>query len=359
MIVLPVADNKDKKQMQILKKKLLTRFVFAAVFFLLMLNADAFAVTALDKSNKHYKKGLAFYEKGKFKAAEEEFKKAILASSQAKEQHYKNGLKFYAQGKYKEARIEFQKALDATKQENDQHYKKGLILYNQGRYKEAEQEFQKAISIIKDDRKVEQFVESKPEEVRKTLEYIIGNGDVLLIKVWQNPDLDDEVIVRPDGRISFALVGDVMATGLTISEFREDLTSKLKEFIRNPQVSISIKAIGGEKVIVLGQVRNPGVYQLTGKKTVLEAVSLAGGFTEHAVVSSVMLIEGGFEKPEPKRLNLTKALKYADVSDNVVLGTDDMIYVPRKFIKDVNYFLQQFLDPVSRGLFIRRELRDF
>ncbi|MCK4995135.1 MAG: polysaccharide biosynthesis/export family protein [Candidatus Omnitrophica bacterium] len=345
--------------MRILRKRKLIGCVLAVVGLFFFAVAGVNAATVLDKSNRHYQKGLEFYEKGKFKAAEAEFKKAILASSQAKENYYNNGLKLYDQGKYEEARAEFQKAIEATKQENDQHYKRGLILYNQGRYKEAEQEFQKAISTIKDDKKVERFVASKTDQGRKTLEYIIGNGDVLFIKVWQNSDLDDEVIVRPDGRISFTLVGDVIATGMTISEFRQDLTSKLKEFIRSPQVSVSIKAIGGKKVIILGQVKSPGVYQLTGAKTILEAVSLAGGFTEHAVVSSVMLIEGGFEKPEPKRLNLVKALERADISDNVALKTDDMIYVPRKFIKDVNYFLQQFLDPVSRGLFIRRELRDF
>lgn len=278
--------------MLILRKRILITCVLAVVSLFLVRPVFVYAQTALEKSERYYQKGLEFYEKGNFKAAEAEFKKAILASSQAKEQYYKSGLKLYEQGKYKEARVEFQKAIEATKKENDQHYKKGLILYNQGRYKEAEQEFQKAISTIKEDKKVEQFVESESEHGRKTLEYIIGNGDMLLIKVWQNSDLDDEVIVRPDGRISFTLVGDVMATGLTISEFRVDLTAKLQEFIRNPQVSVSIKSIGGEKVIVLGQVKNPGVYQLTGTRTILEAVSLAGGFTEHAVEDSVMLIEG-------------------------------------------------------------------
>lgn len=345
--------------MLIFQKRKLILCVVAAAFLFLIAAAQVNAAAILDKSNRHYQKGLELYEKGKFKAAEAEFQKAILASSQAKEEYYNNGLKLYGQGKYKESRVEFQKAIEAAKQENDQHYKKGLILYNQGRYKEAEEEFQKAISTINDDKKVEKFAASKSEKGIETLEYIIGNGDVLDVKVWQNSDLDDEVIVRPDGRVSFALVGDIIATGLTISEFRDDLTLKLREFIRSPQVSVSIKAIGGKKVIVLGQVKTPGVYQLMGTKTILEAVSLAGGFTEHAVISSVMLIEGGFEKPDPKRLDLTKALARADISDNVVLNTDDMIYVPRKFIKDINYFLQQFLDPVSRGLFIKRELRDF
>jgi polysaccharide export outer membrane protein len=346
--------------MLIFRKKIFKNFILIITLLLICETFQAQAATLLNKSNLHYKKGLELYKKGKYRAAEIEIEKAIAASAKAKEQFYKKGLIFYEQGKYKDSKIEFQKALDATKQENDQHYKKGLILYNQGKYKEAEAEFQKAISSIKKDKKVEKFVkgEDKPKAGRKKLEYIIGNGDVLLIKVWQNADLDDEVIVRPDGRISFTLIGDVTAKGLTISEFREELTLKLREFIRNPQVSVSIKKIGGEKVIILGQVRHPGVYELTGRKTALEAISLAGGFTDHAVVSSVMLVEGGFEKPKPKRLNLTKALKRADVSDNIVLTTDDIIYVPKRFIRDVNYFLQQFLEPIYQGFFINREIEN-
>jgi hypothetical protein len=72
-----------------------------------------------------------------------------------------------------------------------------------------------------------------------------------------------------------------------------------------------------------------------------------------------MLVRGGFAKPVPRRLDLTKALTKADVSDNVILESDDMVYVPRRFVRDVNYFLRMFLDPVTQGFFIRRELRDF
>ena len=158
--------------------------------------------------------------------------------------------------------------------------------------------------------------------------------------------------------ISFPLVGEITAAGLTISDFREELTNGLKEFIKYPQVSVSIRKIAGEKVIVLGEVKNPGIYILSGRKTILEAVGLAGGFTQHAVPSSVMLIKGGFEKPKPTRLNLTKALKRADVSDNRVIESEDMIYVPRKFIRDVNYFLSQFLNPLYQGFFINREIED-
>lgn len=318
----------------------------------------SYAATGLEQSMKYYDKGMLLYEKGKYKAAEKELRKAISASEKAKEAHYKKGLMLYENGKYQEAEQEFQEAIKAAKKENDQHYKRGLILYNQGRFKEAEEEFQKAIATITKDGRREQLKEKKSENGKKTLEYTIAKGDLLIIKVWQNPDLADEVIVRPDGMISFPLVGDLQAEGLTISEMKERLTAKLKEFIKYPQVSISIKAIAGQKVIILGEVENPGVYLVTGNKTILEAISLAGGFTDHAVVSSVMLIKGGFENPKPTRLNLTKALKRADISDNLMLESEDMVYVPRKFIRDVNYFLRQFLDPVYQGFFIHREIED-
>lgn len=105
---------------------------------------------------------------------------------------------------------------------------------------------------------------------------------MLHISVWENPDLEQDVIVRPDGKISFPLIDEVQAEGLTISELDKVMTEKLKEYIRYPDVSISLKKMAGERIIVLGEVKSPGVYTLSGRKTVLEAVALAGGFTKDA-----------------------------------------------------------------------------
>ncbi|MBU4304526.1 MAG: polysaccharide biosynthesis/export family protein [Candidatus Omnitrophica bacterium] len=325
-----------------------------------------------DEADTYYQQGLILYQQGNYSEAEKKFQQAISAAKDKKEVHYQKGLQLYGEKKYNEAEQEFEQAIIKTERESDQYYKNGLVLYNQGRYREAQEEFQKAISIIKQGRK-QQAVQDKDTEknipqaaevsalpVRKdSAEYLIGRGDSLMVKVWQNPDLNDELIVRPDGMISFPLVGDMPAAGLTVREFNAHLTQSLKEYIRNPQVSVAVKNISGKRVIVLGQVRSPGIYSVTGRKTILEAVGLAGGFTEDAVISSIMLVKGGFEKPVPKRLDLTKALKKADVSDDAVLETEDIIYVPRRFIKDVNYFLKLFLEPVSHGLFIKREFRDF
>jgi polysaccharide export outer membrane protein len=159
--------------------------------------------------------------------------------------------------------------------------------------------------------------------------------------------------------ISFPLAGEVKAGGRTIEALRKELTEELKEFIKYPQVSVTVKSLGGKRVIVLGEVMSPGIYALTGEQTTLEAIGMAKGFTEHAVPSSVMLIQGGVENPQAKRLNLTKALDKADISDNVLMGEGDMVYVPRKFIRNANYFATQVLEPLYRAAFIAREVDDF
>jgi len=328
---------------------------FLGVVLLSGIGSDAYGQQTIDD---YYNQGLLLYQQGRYSEAENKFQEALNATKTEKEQYYQRGVALYEQGRYKEAEQEFAKAIAMKEQESDQYYKRGLLLYHQGKYKEAQQEFNQAISTAGEGKMAPSAV-SAPGTAPQPPEYFISNGDLLLIKVWQNPDLDTEAIVRPDGMVSFPLVGDVVAVGTTIQAFRETLTEKLKEYIKNPQVSISMKTIAGRRVVILGQVRSPGVYSVSGRNTILEAIGMAGGFTEDAVGASVMLVRGGFAKPVPLRLDLTKALTKADVSDNVILESDDMVYVPRRFVRDVNYFLRMFLDPVTQGFFIRRELRDF
>jgi polysaccharide export outer membrane protein len=353
-----------------MNRKFLKYLLFSFAFGFLVFNSDPGLAKGDRIAEEHYQKGLSFYQAGEYKKAEEEFEKAIEKTKKTKDFHYQKGVMYYEKGEYKKAEAEFKKALDATEQENDQHYRKGLILYNQGKYAEAHKEFQKAISEIKKEKAdeiakpVQQADAGKADENEVSLPperstYLINNGDVLDIKVWQHPDLADQLLVRPDGMISFPLVGEMKAADKTISQFREDLADGLREFIKYPQVSVSVSTFGGNRVIILGQVRSPGVYTISNGKTVLEAIGLAGGFTEDAVTPSVMLVKGGFQNPVPRRLDLNKALKKADLADNLVLEAEDMIYVPRRFIKDVNYFLKAFLDPVASGLYIRRELRNY
>ena len=196
-------------------------------------------------------------------------------------------------------------------------------------------------------------------EEPQLLEYTISDEDTLYISVWQEENLSQEVIVRPDGKLSFPLAGDVPAAGLTFTQLKEELTKRLKDYVKYPMVSISLKKLGGRKVIVLGEVGTAGVYSVTGKCTVLEAIGRAGGFTAHAVPSSVILIRGGLESPEGKRLNLSRTINKTDMSQNVALQPEDVVYVPKKFIANVNYAVTQILGPVSQGAYTAKTFSDW
>ena len=242
-------------------------------------------------------------------------------------------------------------------------YLQGNIYYQQAKYKEAQEEFQKALDLLNN---IEETPVSQPEEQKEPetppeqkeskgqLEYVIGEEDILFVAVWQNPDLTQDAIVRPDGKISFPLIGDILAKGRTVSQLDQEITKRLKEYIRQPEVSISIKKLGGNKVMVLGEIAKPGVYAVTGAKTILEAISLAGGFTKDAVASSVVLIRGGFENPQAERINLSKALT-GQARLNVSLLSEDIVFVPKKFIANINYFLEQIIGPLSKGAYATRD----
>jgi len=258
-------------------------------------------------------------------------------------------------------------AVDLTfKEKVEEHYTLGQIYYEHGLYDEAEVEFQKALEVSKKIPAEKPKKKSSKRVSRKTIpatqpsnhiensildgkEYIIGTGDVLYIMVWDNADLTQEVIVRPDGKISFPLIDEIRALGETISSLDKMITVRLQEYIRHPDVSVSLKEIYGERVVVLGEVSKPGVYKLEGRKTVSEALALAGGYTDDAVLRSVIVIRGGLKNPNAKRVNLAHALERGKFEHDIRVEAKDIVYVPKKFIADVNYYLTQILNPLSRG----------
>ena len=110
--------------------------------------------------------------------------------------------------------------------------------------------------------------------------YVIGPDDVLTIVAWQQKDLSAEVVVRPDGKISLPLIGDVQAAGLTPDQLRRSLNEGFKAFLSDPAVSVQVRQINSRRVFIVGQVTRPGVYQLTDSMTVLQLIATAGGLTE-------------------------------------------------------------------------------
>lgn len=160
-------------------------------------------------------------------------------------------------------------------------------------------------------------------------DYKIGAGDILEITIWKEPDLSREkVLVRTDGKISFPLLNDVQAAGLTPLEMKKSMEAGLKEFISIPSVTVTVRTPEGQKIYILGEVLNTGEYPLTKNLTVIQAFAVAGGFTEWASKKEIILMrkEGGEDKLY--RINYKNIIKGKDLSQNFILKADDTIIVP-------------------------------
>jgi len=190
-----------------------------------------------------------------------------------------------------------------------------------------------------------EFLNPQTKE-EKNPAYLISKKDGLLITVWANDDLKTEVIVGPDGKISFPLIGEVQAEGLTISQLDNVITEGLKKYIRQPEVSVMIKEFAGKRVSILGEINNPGIYKLDSEDRILELVAMAGGFTPDAVLNKVIIIR---KRPEPVIIlvTLNKAILKADPIQNIVLQPDDIIYISKKLIANIKYFWDQVFGPAT------------
>ena len=131
---------------------------------------------------------------------------------------------------------------------------------------------------------------SEVESKSSNTEFVLGPEDVLEVVVWRNQDLSRVVIVRPDGMISMPVIGDVQAAGLTADQLAERITTRLKEYKENPTVSVSVKEINSYNVFVIGEVAKPGKYQLKSYTTILQAISIAGGFTPYASRNKLQIV---------------------------------------------------------------------
>jgi len=217
-------------------------------------------------------------------------------------------------------------------------------------------------AVISEDNQEDGMGEAERENASRVSQFILGTGDELEITVYRKADLNQTVRIGPSGKIMYPLTGDIQAAGLGIFQLRDKIRDGLSKYIVNPQVSVRIVSIRSQKIIVLGEVNRPGFLQPETSLNTLEVISQAGGFTINSEQKSVLLIRGGMEKPELRRLDLKKALKEGDLSDNVLLRSGDIIYVPNTFISNVSRFfahLSVIISPVveaERGYLLGDEI---
>jgi polysaccharide export outer membrane protein len=166
--------------------------------------------------------------------------------------------------------------------------------------------------------------------IKKAPGYLIQPGDVLSISVWNEDELKREVTVRPDGGITFPLIGDLQASGKSIRDLRAEITKGLSAYIPEAAVSLNLKQVVGNKVNVLGQVKSPGEFILTSGTDVLQALSMAGGVTAFANLTNIKILRRDKETREQSviRFNYKKVLKGRSLEQNILLQSGDTIVVP-------------------------------
>lgn len=160
-------------------------------------------------------------------------------------------------------------------------------------------------------------------------EYTVHAGDILEVFVWKEEGLHREVLVQPDGQFFFPLVGNVDAAGNSPTAITSMMEKKLTKFINTPIVSVSVKHIGGNKVYVLGKVKNPGEFVLSHPLDVTQALARAGGFSQFADVNKVKVLRSGSGGEKISLgFNYQKVLQGKSLQQNIQLQSGDVVLVP-------------------------------
>jgi polysaccharide export outer membrane protein len=159
--------------------------------------------------------------------------------------------------------------------------------------------------------------------------YTVKPGDTLSVSVWKEPDLQGPVLVRPDGTFSVPLAGQMDARNKTVQELQQELTQKLKKYISDPVVTVSIQTIQGNKVYVIGQVQKPGEFVVNPRVDVMQALSMAGGTTPFAALGDITILrrnDAGQQQALP--FKYTDVVRGRNLQQNIMLQAGDVVVVP-------------------------------
>ena len=164
------------------------------------------------------------------------------------------------------------------------------------------------------------------------ISYRIAGADLLEITVFEEKEMDRKVRVSSDGTVTFPLIGSVKVGGLDVAEAERALTERLRRFLVNPQVSVFIKEYGNKQIYILGEVQKPGSYPLPTESSfsVLEAVSLAGGFTQYAALDRTRVIRKADGRSETFVVEITAITKRGEKGKDIALKPNDVIVVPER-----------------------------
>ena len=173
-------------------------------------------------------------------------------------------------------------------------------------------------------------VMGQPDTEKKSVEshYLIGANDIINIFVWKEPGLTQDISVMSDGRISFPMIGEIMAKGKTVSELKEIITEKLKDYVTDPLVTVMLRESRSRPIYIIGKVNHPGTYPLLSDITILQALSIAAGFTEWADTKHIVVVRREGRKDVMHDFNYQDFISGKNLSQNILLEPNDTIVVP-------------------------------
>ena len=159
-------------------------------------------------------------------------------------------------------------------------------------------------------------------------DYLLRPGDILQVSVWHEAELNAEVLVRPDGKFSFPLAGEITAAGRSPSQVREELVKKIDEFIPDAVATVMVKEIAGNKAFVVGKVTRPGPIPMTEDTNVMQALSMAGGTAQFAGLKEIVILRGQAGNQTAIPFNYDEVERGKGLEQNIVLQPGDVVVVP-------------------------------
>ncbi len=180
--------------------------------------------------------------------------------------------------------------------------------------------------------------------------YTLGKGDVVEIAVRNQPEFSGQFVIGPDGNIQYKFVGDIKAEGLVKSQLKQTLITRLEQFVKIPEVSVTILAYQSKFVYVLGAVGAPGKYPMKGDTVSLRETLVAAGLpTPAAALRRTYVITPDEKKPVYKKVDIYKLLYKGVLKDNITLATGDLVVVPSTVPSEINRALTNLLSPFSKA----------
>ena len=158
--------------------------------------------------------------------------------------------------------------------------------------------------------------------------YRVGPEDLLEITVWREDALKREVLVRPDGGVSYPLIGEVQAAGKTVNELREEITKRLEKFVPDAAVSVTVLKTGSQRIYVLGKVTKPGEFPVGRNVDVLQALSMAGGLTPFADTNGIRIMRREGDRQSTLPFEYGRVIRGEKLEQNVLLRAGDVVVVP-------------------------------